>query len=145
MLRPAPANVMTYLSPFSPLFYGIRDVTHSGFLALLCQPPFSPLFYGIRDVTPLMCATVPRFSAFSPLFYGIRDVTHPALDSSARSEKLSVPYFTGFVMLLEVTITRDTTVRLSVPYFTGFVMLPIVPTGLTGAGVRFQSPILRDS
>ena len=37
---------------FSPLFYGIRDVTKGGDVGgLQKELPFSPLFYGIRDVT----------------------------------------------------------------------------------------------
>ena len=37
---------------FSPLFYGIRDVTCYDYNLKVGQHvPFSPLFYGIRDVT----------------------------------------------------------------------------------------------
>ena len=36
---------------------------------------------------------------FSPLFYGIRDATATALNKTEQAVKLSVPYFTGFVML----------------------------------------------
>ena len=37
--------------------------------------------------------------AFSPLFYGIRDVTGSTLSYLYDHVRLSVPYFTGFVML----------------------------------------------
>ena len=36
---------------------------------------FSPLFYGIRDVTYLVREMGGLGITFSPLFYGIRDVT----------------------------------------------------------------------
>ena len=42
------------------------------------QLPFSPLFYGIRDVTEYQKRFQRDIETFSPLFYGIRDVTHPA-------------------------------------------------------------------
>ena len=38
---------------------------------------------------------------FSPLFYGIRDVTSIADGGGSSGHFLSVPYFTGFVMLHE--------------------------------------------
>ena len=61
---------------FSPLFYGIRDVTPAPISGLVRKATFSPLFYGIRDVTMKAAnEAAERTAAFSPLFYGIRDVT----------------------------------------------------------------------
>ena len=87
---------------FSPLFYGIRDVTVHRFPDFLVRFfPFSPLFYGIRDVTvPSDPFGGQDGITFSPLFYGIRDVTISTGCSSPVRIVLSVPYFTGFVMLL---------------------------------------------
>ena len=65
------------LIAFSPLFYGIRDVTEPESVTIqTVVQPFSPLFYGIRDVT-LMKKNMRKILllTFSPLFYGIRDVT----------------------------------------------------------------------
>ena len=43
---------MLWLLTFSPLFYGIRDVTNEvNSRIVLDNETFSPLFYGIRDVT----------------------------------------------------------------------------------------------
>ena len=80
----------------------------TGFVMLLLHqisrtrhvPPFSPLFYGIRDVTPFIIVTRPSgIVSFSPLFYGIRDVTYGMSQQHSLHAELSVPYFTGFVML----------------------------------------------
>ena len=60
---------------FSPLFYGIRDVTYHRRYGLDVGRTFSPLFYGIRDVTLPLGGSHYRPRPFSPLFYGIRDVT----------------------------------------------------------------------
>ena len=86
-----------------------------------------------------------------------------------QAANLSVPYFTGFVMLPQVSTGPQSPARLSVPYFTGFVMLQRTPEAVPAGyrtfsplfyGIRdatvhgqirglcqkfFQSPILRDS
>ena len=77
LLKQGEPGYDTFFSAFSPLFYGIRDVTDNNGA---CNTPghrtFSPLFYGIRDVTnKVLDEGVPESSSFSPLFYGIRDVT----------------------------------------------------------------------
>ena len=156
----------------SPLFYGIRDVTPAPWRTDGRWRSFSPLFYGIRDVTtpgqrcvaratnfqsPILrdswcySSFFRRYSvnllAFSPLFYGIRDVTTPSPPYQALVVlQLSVPYFTGFVMLLYFERCHIVfTLCLSVPYFTGFVMLRSLLVDSTKTCFNFQSPILRDS
>ena len=129
-----------------PYFTGFVMLQKIETLTCWVKWPFSPLFYGIRDVTRTWQNRSRKPWTFSPLFYGIRDVTAFGRLWNWTLESLSVPYFTGFVMLLlHNAKCCQVAVQLSVPYFTGFVML------LRREHLRrlnfcdFQSPILRDS
>ena len=82
---------------------------------------FSPLFYGISDDT-FMYQEKGKviIDTFSPLFYGISDDTH------------------------NYSIFRTSCFNLSVPYFTGLVMILEIACEWAGMEIVFQSPILRD-
>ena len=62
--------------------------------------------------------------AFSPLFYGISDDTPRRRHTPTRALILSVPYFTGLVMIRLTPLGLGVSQFLSVPYFTGLVMIP---------------------
>ena len=159
-------------SPFSPLFYGIRDVTSSDLTPSLRHLHFqSPI---LRDS---WCYWSPyRENNFKsnlsvPYFTGFVMLQMQLFLLRCKIVKLSVPYFTGFVMLLFIFILNNMgVINLSVPYFTGFVMLLASLCGSCGTiqslsvpyftgfvmlqrpdllndlhELNFQSPILRDS
>ena len=87
---------------------------------------FSPLFYGIRDVTWIYYIYIKHSSCLSvPYFTGFVMLRALSLVPSLVISSLSVPYFTGFVMLQSTSYRKSWAfASLSVPYFTGFVMLP---------------------
>ena len=65
------------LVPFSPLFYGIRDVTEVAFQRSRLKVDLSvPYFTGFVMLPKLVFAMLTQTFSFSPLFYGIRDVTN---------------------------------------------------------------------
>ena len=108
--------------------------------------PFSPLFYGIRDATPASRYLYLSFRfTFSPLFYGIRDATLKSATRLTAGFALSVPYFTGFVMLQGNGISSLSFMSSFSPLFYGIrdatEGCAFDPTGT----YLFQSPILRDS
>ena len=62
-------HTVLFLPTFSPLFYGIRDVTYPiEVYQDHIQSSFSPLFYGIRDVTDRLEKALPQILDFqSPI------------------------------------------------------------------------------
>ena len=143
---------------------------HSGRLEYELVLPFSPLFYGNGNATEaaLGAGTV-MADTFSPLFYGNGNATPVTGKIEKLPFTLSVPYFTGMVMLpgpvlsafrYEVSFsplfygngnaTRHcfynlpVGIYLSVPYFTGMVMLQLPLPRLESWFYFFQSPILRE-
>ena len=108
---------------FSPLFYGIRDVTGGGDWRQDGKMALSvPYFTGFVMLRAGPEARALACRSFSPLFYGIRDVTWLEL-YKVNPIHFFQSYFTGFVMLPEKYSKAAVKNSLSVPYFTGFVML----------------------